>query len=221
MCPGCEAVWKDEPYYGQVCCCCRMSHRCSCRCNLSSIFKFPDTLIKSSPNPQYILGTASPTPTAVASLTAVPEAASAPLFLSASIALSPLSLSLLYYTPPHSTQTGHSNLVANTTINSSHKEEVLPQKGQDIDRPPSLVPLPVNASGQPLLSPKSTSSLTVQVLIHEDSEEAVLEGQTMSLQDIVETRQNGRKMTSFLGATAKLAAWVGHGLGGSAPHQCR
>ena len=34
-------------------------------------------------------------------------------------------------------------------------------------------------------------------------------------------RQNGRKMTSFRGATAKLAAWVGRELGGSAPHQCR
>ena len=35
------------------------------------------------------------------------------------------------------------------------------------------------------------------------------------------TRQNGRRMTSFRGATAKLAAWVGSELGGSAPHQCR
>jgi len=35
------------------------------------------------------------------------------------------------------------------------------------------------------------------------------------------TRQNGRKMTSFGGDTAKLAAWVGRELGGSAPHQCR
>ena len=35
------------------------------------------------------------------------------------------------------------------------------------------------------------------------------------------TRQNGRKMTSFRGCTAKLAAWVGCELGGSAPHQCR
>jgi len=34
-------------------------------------------------------------------------------------------------------------------------------------------------------------------------------------------RQNGRKMTSFRRGTAKLAAWVGRELGGSAPHQCR
>jgi len=38
--------------------------------------------------------------------------------------------------------------------------------------------------GQPLLSPDSTSSLTVRLPIDEDSEEAVLEGQTMPLQDI-------------------------------------
>jgi len=34
------------------------------------------------------------------------------------------------------------------------------------------------------------------------------------------TRQNGRKMTSFRGATAKLGACVDNELGGSAPHQC-
>jgi len=34
-------------------------------------------------------------------------------------------------------------------------------------------------------------------------------------------RQNGRKMTSFLGAMAKLGAGVDNKLGGSAPHQCR
>jgi len=34
-------------------------------------------------------------------------------------------------------------------------------------------------------------------------------------------RQNGRKMTSFRGATAKLGAGVDNELGGSAPHQCR
>jgi len=32
------------------------------------------------------------------------------------------------------------------------------------------------------------------------------------------THQNGRKMTSFGGATAKLAACVDNELGGSAPH---
>ena len=34
-------------------------------------------------------------------------------------------------------------------------------------------------------------------------------------------RQNGRKMTSFRGATAKLGADVDNELGGLAPHQCR
>jgi len=46
----------------------------------------------------------------------------APPLSSASDAPSPLSLNLLSYTPPHSTQTGDSNLVANTTIDSSRKE---------------------------------------------------------------------------------------------------
>ena len=35
------------------------------------------------------------------------------------------------------------------------------------------------------------------------------------------TRQNGRKMTSFWGAMAKLGACVDNELGGLAPHQCR
>jgi len=43
MCTGCEAVWKDEPFYGQVCRCCVKSARRLCRCHLSSIFKFPGT----------------------------------------------------------------------------------------------------------------------------------------------------------------------------------
>jgi len=34
-------------------------------------------------------------------------------------------------------------------------------------------------------------------------------------------RQNGRKMTSFRGAMAKLGAGVDNELGGSAPHQCK
>ena len=34
-------------------------------------------------------------------------------------------------------------------------------------------------------------------------------------------RQNGRKMTSFRDATAKLGAGVDNELGGLAPHQCR
>jgi len=37
----------------------------------------------------------------------------------------------------------------------------------------------------------------------------------------VKPRQNGRKITSFRGATAKLGAGVDNELGGSAPHQCR
>jgi len=143
-------------------------------------------------------------------MTAVPEAASAPPLSSASIAPSTLSSNLLSYTPPHSTQTGDSNLVANTTIDSSHKETVPQQQGQEIDRPPSLLPLPVNGSGQPLLSPESTPSLTVQVLIDENSEEAVFEGQTMSLQDIVKPLQHPlsvlQKARSHVPASPPLVA---------------
>ena len=80
--------------------------------------------------------------------------ASAPLLPSASIVPIPLSLNLLPKTPLHSTQTGDSNLVANTTVDSSHEEKVPRQQGQDIDRPLSFLPLPVNGSGQPLLSPE-------------------------------------------------------------------
>jgi len=49
----------------------------------------------------------------------------------------------------------------------------------------SLLPLPVDDSGQPLLSQESTPSPTVQVPIAEDSEKSVLEGQNMPLQEIV------------------------------------
>jgi len=80
--------------------------------------------------------------------------ASAPLFLSVSIVPIPLSLNLLCKTPLHSTQTGDSNLVANTTVDSSHEEKVPRYQGQDIDRPLSFLPLPVNDSGQPLLPPE-------------------------------------------------------------------
>jgi len=80
--------------------------------------------------------------------------ASAPLLSSASIVPSSLSLNLLSKTPLYSTQTGDSNLVVNTTVDSSHEEKVPRQQGQDIDRPLSLLPLPVNGSGQPLLSPE-------------------------------------------------------------------
>ena len=60
--------------------------------------------------------------------------ASAPPLSYALIASSPLSLNLLSYTLPHSTQTVDSNLVANTTINSSRKEKVPQQQGQYISR---------------------------------------------------------------------------------------
>jgi len=80
--------------------------------------------------------------------------ASAPLLPSASFVPIPLSLNLLYQTPLHSTQTGDSNLVANTTVDSSHEEKVPRQQGQDIDRPLDFLPLPVNCSGQPLFSPE-------------------------------------------------------------------
>ena len=55
--------------------------------------------------------------------------ASAPLLPSASIVPIPLSLNLLHKTPLHSTQTGDSNLVANTTVDSSHEEKVPRQQG--------------------------------------------------------------------------------------------
>ena len=41
-----------------------------------------------------------------------------------------------------------------TTVDSSHEEKLPRQQGQDIDRPLSLLPLPVNGCGKPLLSPE-------------------------------------------------------------------
>jgi len=63
---------------------------------------------------------------------------------------------------------------------------------QDIVAPlqQSLLPLPIDGSGQPLLSQESTPSPTVQVPIAEDGEKAVFEGQNMSLQEIVPPLQN-------------------------------
>ena len=58
--------------------------------------------------------------------------ASAPPLSSALIAESPLSLNLIPINPP--SQTGVSHLVAYTTINSSRKEKVQRQQGQDIGR---------------------------------------------------------------------------------------
>jgi len=108
--------------------------------------------------------------------------ASATPLSSASIALNPLFLNLLPINPP--SQTGDSKLVANKTIDSSHKETVPQQQCH------SLLPLPVDAGGQPLLSQQSTPWPTVQVPIDEDGEKAVLEGQNMPLQDIVPPLQH-------------------------------
>jgi len=82
--------------------------------------------------------------------------ASAPILPSVSIVPNPLSLNLPSKTPLYRTQTGNSNLVANTTVDSSHEEKVPRQQGQAIDRSLSFLPLPVNGSGQPLLSPEMT-----------------------------------------------------------------
>jgi len=54
----------------------------------------------------------------------------------------------------------------------------------------SLLPLPVDGSGQPLPSQESTPSPTVQVPIAEDGEKAVFEGQNMPLQEIVPPLQH-------------------------------
>jgi len=59
-----------------------------------------------------------------------------------------------------------------------NEDNVIPCTGTLDDRPPFLLPLPIDGSGQPLLSPESTSLLTVQVPIDEDSEEVVLAGQS-------------------------------------------
>jgi len=168
----------------------------------------------------------------------------APPLLSASIAPNPLFLNLLPINSP--SQTGDSNLVADKTIDSSHKERVPQQRArrhalaspplvasdemtplESADRRPapsqklqtskqstspaapayktidnshketvpqqqghSLLPLPVNGSGQPLLPQESAPSPTVQVPIGEDGAEAVLEGQNMPLQDIVAPLQH-------------------------------
>jgi len=65
---------------------------------------------------------------------------------------------------------------------NDNADAVIPFTGTLDDRPPSLLPCPINGSGQPLLSLELTSSPTVQVPINEDGEEAVLAGQnTISL----------------------------------------
>jgi len=52
-------------------------------------------------------------------------------------------------------------------------DTVIPCSGKLADRPPSLLPFPIDGSGQPLFSPESTSSHTGQVPIDEDSKEAI------------------------------------------------
>ena len=95
---------------------------------------------------QKLLTSKQPTPHAAPAL--------APSLSSDLITHSPQSLNLVSQNLLDRTQTGDSNLVANTTVDSSHEEKVPRQQGQDIDRPLSLLPLPVNGSGQPLLSPE-------------------------------------------------------------------
>jgi len=56
-------------------------------------------------------------------------------------------------------------------------DAVIPCTGTLDDRRPSLLPFPIDGSGQLLLPPESTSSHTVQVQIDKDGEEAVLAGQ--------------------------------------------
>jgi len=73
----------------------------------------------------------------------------APPLSSALIAPSSLSLNLLPMNPP--SQTGDSHLVAYTTIDSSRKEKVPQQQGQDIGRPASNLVVKVTQS--PAISP--------------------------------------------------------------------
>jgi len=51
-------------------------------------------------------------------------------------------------------------------------DTVIPSSSTSVDRPPSLLPFPIDYQGQPLLSTESTSSHHGQVTINEDSEEA-------------------------------------------------
>jgi len=52
-------------------------------------------------------------------------------------------------------------------------DTVIPSSSTSVDRPPSLLPFPIDDQGQPLFLPESTSSHTGQVPIDEDSEEAI------------------------------------------------
>ena len=52
-------------------------------------------------------------------------------------------------------------------------DTVILSSSTSVDRPPSLLPFPIDDQGQPLFSPESTYSHTGQVPINEDSEEAI------------------------------------------------
>jgi len=52
-------------------------------------------------------------------------------------------------------------------------DTIIPSSSTLVDRSPSLLPFPIVDQGQPLFSPESTPSHTDQVLIDEDSEEAI------------------------------------------------
>jgi len=52
-------------------------------------------------------------------------------------------------------------------------DTVIPSSSTLVDRSPSLLPFLIDAHGEPLFSPESTSSHTDQVLIDEDSEETI------------------------------------------------
>jgi len=57
-------------------------------------------------------------------------------------------------------------------------DTVIPSSSTLVDRPPSLLPFPIDYQGQPLLSTESTSSHTGQVTIDKDSEEVTFAVQT-------------------------------------------
>ena len=65
---------------------------------------------------------------------------------------------------------GNDNLFRHTTTTV---DTVIPSSSTLVDRPPSLLPFPIDGRGQPLFSPESTSSHTDQVPIDEDSQEAI------------------------------------------------
>ena len=73
-------------------------------------------------------------------------------------------------------------------------DTVIPSSSTLVDRPPSLLPVPIDAQCQPLLSTESTSSHTGQVPIDGVGEEAVLEGQNTPFDiDSDRSRDSSRK----------------------------